>query len=209
MTRSLPPELLAISPGNLGASGGAALLLTLERAAARGLSGVLLREPTCKDGPLLEFARTLRERLPRPFWLGLHDRPHLARACAADGVHVGMHSLTPAQARAQVPDTCALGYSAHIDDVHAAEADYVFLSPIFAPQSKPSARPALGWERAAEGLGRTGAAAWALGGLTAENLSGARPAGFRGVAAIGAFFAAGDVAQNVAKLRAAWEQGDE
>jgi thiamine-phosphate diphosphorylase len=153
------------------------------RAAAAGLRGVLLREPELEDGPFLELARELARALaPWPdAWLGLHDRPHLARAAGAAGVHLGGASLEPSVVRAWLAPDVALGLSSHAGDDPArwAGADYLLHAPFGAVPGKGAP---LGPSGLAAAVRAAACPVWALGGIGPGDVAAALDAGARGVA---------------------------
>jgi thiamine monophosphate synthase len=74
---------------------------------------------------------------------------------------------------------------AELEQAAAEGCDYATISPLFATASKPGYGPALGLEGLAA-LARTGPPAYALAGITPEDVRGCRAAGAHGVAVMGA-----------------------
>ncbi len=108
------------------------------------------------------------------YGLGLHlpATASLAEIRRAFAGPLGQSTHTPAEARAAL----------------AAGADWVFLSPIFPPTSKPTdRRPPLGVE-ALRGIGNV----VALGGITPDRVAACRAAGAVAVAVLGGIFEAPD-----------------
>lgn len=184
------PRLVGIT------GGGPELAARVAAALDAGVDAVLIREPTLPDA--------LLERLSAdPGRVILHARMPGAGAVAAAlgfGLHLGGDADT-ARARARFPGR--LGRSTHgpaeARAALAAGADYVFLSPIWAPTSKPAdRRPPLGPEALA-GLGPV----LALGGVTPARVAEALAAGAHGVAVLGGIFGAADVTEAVRAYSAA------
>jgi thiamine-phosphate diphosphorylase len=188
----LPPALLALTPGD----GAPDLCARVVRAAAAGLRGVLLREPRLEDRAYLALAHELARALaPWPdAWLGLHDRPHLALAAGAAGVHLGGASLAPAQVRPWLAPALALGFSSHASDDPARwrGADYLLHAPFGVVPGKGAP------------LGPTGLAAavraalcpvWALGGIEPGDVAAALGAGASGVAVLRGVLGSADPAR--------------
>ena len=77
----------------------------------------------------------------------LNDRPDLALAVGADGVHVGQDDCPPAVARRIVGDGAVVGLSTHapaeLDAAAAEPVDYVSAGPVAATPTKPG-RPGTG-----------------------------------------------------------------
>lgn len=213
--RRHPPELIALTPGDLDERGLAALVERAAAAAEAGLRGILLRERRLFDRDFLSLAAELRAALGPGGWLGVHDRAHLARAAGADALHVGWSSLPVDAARALVGAGFPLGFSAHADDPAdlRAGADHLFLAPIAPTASHPRPdavdwRPPLGVEGFAAERARDDRPTWALGGVAPALVPGLRRAGASGVAVLGAVLGAPTPAAasaGVAGLLAAWE----
>ena len=75
----------------------------------------------------------------------VNDRPDVALACGADGVHVGQDDEPLESVRALVGDDLLVGISTHTPDqiaaADASSADYLGVGPIYATPTKPQARP--------------------------------------------------------------------
>ena len=196
MSRCLPPPLVALSPGALAEAGEAGFLRALRAASSAGLRGLLLREPSMPDRPLLALAIACRRTLPEDGWLAIHDRVHLARACEADAVHLGFRSLAPETARELLEDRVALGLSAHAGDDAArwTGADYLVFGPVFDTPSKRGLLEPTGTDGLARAVARSPAPVWAIGGVAPENLEACLDAGGRGVAVLSRILLARDPA---------------
>ncbi|MCJ2129097.1 thiamine phosphate synthase [Methylobacterium sp. E-045] len=134
----------------------------------------------------------------------------LARAIAADGVHLGGGAKHEdiAAARRDLPPGCLVGVSAHspVEIGRAAEAgaDYATLSPVFATSSKPGYGPALGPDILERGP-RPTIPVFALGGVTPANAGPCRDGGFSGIAVMGGVMGTADSGAAVRAYLAAWE----
>ena len=97
----------------------------LSSALAGGVDMVQLRDKHASDANLLTAAerfRRLCHEYGALFWV--NDRPDLARAAGADGVHVGQDDMPPAQARRAVGPDLLVGLSTHApEELDAALAD--------------------------------------------------------------------------------------
>ena len=190
--RRLPPALLALSCGEARPR---EVHQAVAAAVARGLRGVLLREPALGDRDFLELACALRAllALDEGGWLCLHDRPHLVAACGADAVHLGGRSLAAEHVRPWLGEGIALGLSTHEGDDPAgwACADYIVHGPV-GEVSKTHARAPIG----SAGIARAAAASrvpvWALGGVRPEDAAGLRAQGAAGVAVMSRLLGAPD-----------------
>ena len=168
-----------------------------------GATMVQLRLKHVAPRELVEVARTLVARLPVP--LVVNDRLDVALAAGAAGVHLGSDDLPVAAARAMAPPGFVIGASLgderELDD--ARLADYVGIGPFFATTSKANAGLPIGPARFSRLASLGGRPALAIGGVTRENARLAIDAGARGVAVIGAIFAAPDPEGAARALRAA------
>lgn len=185
MIRALP-RLIALSPGDLERASAARLVDALERACAAGLPGFLLREPRLSDREYLELARSLEDlrRRHRGLWFAVHDRAHLARALAADAVHLSFRSLRVEELRPWLGPATALGLSTHAHDDPRAwrGADYVFHGPLRATPDKEHAQAPVGMQGLERAARAAPCPAYALGGVCAEDARELVARGLHGVA---------------------------
>lgn len=139
--------------------------------------------------------------------LVINDDVELARACGADGVHLGEDDPDPRTARRRLGEDAIVGVSCYnrIDRAHALaalDADYLAFGSVYPSPTKP--------EAVACGLDTLTAAASlglpvvAIGGVTAENGAAAIRAGASFLAVISELFGAPDVRQASAALAALW-----
>jgi len=201
------PRLLAISDGRVldprdGADPGFGAWL--DRVAAAGVDAVQLREKHLDDRSLFELARQTRERLPPEVRLLINGRADVARAVAADGVHLPSSGLPVAALRRRFGVRLLIGRSTHApEEVAAARddgADYVTFGPVYATPSKTAFGPPPGLE----GLRRavaTGLPVIALGGVDAGRLEEVAAAGAAGAAGIRAFREPRSLAELVRRAR--------
>ncbi|MBI3862176.1 MAG: thiamine phosphate synthase [Planctomycetia bacterium] len=169
-------------------------------AALAGGAGVIqVREKRMSDRELTTFGRLVREWTSRAGALFImNDRPDLALLTDADGVHVGQDELTVREARRIVGPSRIVGVSTHtIEQARQAVldgADYIGVGPVFATATKNFTQLAgLGFVR--EVAAEITLPAYAIGGVTLENVDQVVAAGARGVAVSGAVCRAEDPAQ--------------
>lgn len=115
---------------------------------AAGVDIVQLRDKNLPDRALLERAAVARDAAHAAGALFvLNDRPDLALACDADGVHVGQDDVPAAVARRIVGPDRLVGLSTHAPGELAASAtepvDYVSAGPVEPTPTKPG-RPGTG-----------------------------------------------------------------
>ena len=206
--RRLPPVLIALSPGDLDARACAGFVRRAAAARRAGLPGILLRETTLPDRDYLGLARELALLFHEDLgvghgWLAVHDRAHLASACAADAVHLGFRSLAPADVRAWLEPQIAIGLSTHAPDDPTgwAAADYLFHGPVLDTPSKSDWLEPLGFDGLARGVQAARATpVWGIGGLLPEHVAPVLATGAHGIAA-----RAGILADDPARRMAEWQ----
>jgi len=113
-----------------------------------GVDIVQLRDKKLDDAGIVERARVARDAAHTAGALFiLNDRPDLAVACGADGVHVGQDDVPAAEARRIVGPDALVGLSTHSPEELAASAqepvDYVSAGPVEPTPTKPG-RPGTG-----------------------------------------------------------------
>ena len=146
-----------------------------------GAGIIQLREKSMPSRQLLERARQLRR------WthgtstlLVINDRPDIAVASEADGVHVGQDDLPPGDARRMVGADCLVGVSTHsIEQARAAVrdgADYIGVGPVFASTTKSFDRLS-GLEFVREVANEIRLPFFAIGGIGADNVASVCEAG--------------------------------
>jgi thiamine-phosphate pyrophosphorylase len=170
-----------------------------------GVRCVQLRQKTETGRGLWRAAERLREFTRAcGALLVVNGRADVARACEADGVHLGAAELPTGAARRLLGPGALVGYSAHAGDAPAcwSGASYVTYSPIWA---SPGKGPALGAAALAAFAGQAGVPVVALGGVGAGQVSAAAAAGACGVAVIREIYDAPDPAAAARRLCAAWE----
>lgn len=195
--RALPPKLYALTPGDATSADFARIEAAVNAAVRAGLTGVLLREPELSDRHTLVLAARIRRALGPDGFLALHDRVHLAAAANAQAVHVGFRSLEPRVVRMLLPESIAIGWSAHAHDdlARVDSVDYAFFGPVLATPSKKGLVDPTGFD----GLRRACAASriplWAIGGITPEHAREAIACGARGIAVRAGILGAEDPAR--------------
>lgn len=173
---------------------------------AAGVDIVQLREKDAEAGDLIRWGEMFRETADRHRALFvLNDRPDVAVALDADGVHLGQNDLPPSLARELLGPDALIGFSTHSPeqwDAAPAEADYLCAGPVWETPTKPG-RPAAGLEyvRHAAASGET--RPWfAIGGIDRGNLDRVVDAGATRVVVVRAVTQTGDPADAVRALLA-------
>jgi thiamine-phosphate pyrophosphorylase len=183
----------------------------LEAALIGGVDMVQLRDPELVDEQLLERAavwRALCDRHGALLWI--NDRPDLAAAAQADGVHVGQDDMPVQDARAQAGTDVLVGLSTHsieqFDAGIAAGADQLSVGPVWETPTKPG-RPATGLEYVRAVAERATETPWfAIGGVNGSNVEQVVNAGAARVVVVRAIREAADPQAAAEWLRAEIEE---
>lgn len=181
------PRLFVIT--HAGEIGIDAQLARLDAALAGGLRLVQIREPALPEADRERFARAVVERCHAAGALAVvNGDPALAQRSGADGLHLTASSLASTVTR---PDFEWVGASCHtrtdLEKAASLELDYALLGAVKPTLSHPG-RSALGWPAFSEMITRLPMPVFALGGLSADDLSTAKAAGAHGVAGIRAIW---------------------
>jgi thiamine-phosphate pyrophosphorylase len=189
--------------------GGRPLPDVLARALAGGVDVFQLRDKDATDDELLAAAAGARALCDEAgALLVLNDRPDLAVAAGADGVHVGQHDTPVPAARAAVGPERLVGLSTHgaaqADAAAELDVDYIAVGPVHATPTKPG-RPAIGLEPVRHAA-RTVAVPWfAIGGIDRSTVRAVAEAGAGRVVVVRAIAEAPDPEAAARALRAILE----
>ncbi|MFI5009775.1 MAG: thiamine phosphate synthase [Solirubrobacterales bacterium] len=178
--------------------GGRELTDVLSAAIRGGVDVVQLREKRMDDAtltPVVRGAVELCARLQAGVLLLVNDRPAVALAAGADGVHVGQDDMPVAEVRALVGEDLLIGLSTHAPaEIDAAMAgggpsgggplvDYIGVGPIHATPTKPG-RAAVGLELVRYAAEHATRPFFAIGGIDAGNVEAVLAAGATRVAVV-------------------------
>lgn len=198
-TRRLPFSLLLITDERAAQEAGRGVVETVARAllpAAPGVA-VLVRSKNRGRREVRALCEALRPIARRSGALLLvHTHVELVAELGLDGVHVAANAELR-KTRARLHDRNLLGVSRHpgdaLDDDALAPVDYVTLSPVFRPTSKPDdARPPLGLASLAAAASASARPIVALGGVRRGRVASCIQAGAAAVAVLGDAMAAHD-----------------
>jgi thiamine-phosphate pyrophosphorylase len=178
----------------------------LDAALAGGADLFQLRDKDASDEDLLAAAETARERCRAAGALFvLNDRPDLAVACGADGVHVGQDDTPVARAREIVGHDIIVGLSTHsMKQAQAgcrSGADYIAVGPVHATPTKEG-RPAIGVEPIRYAAAHVSVPWFAIGGIDAKTVGDVVRAGARRIVVVRALADAEDPEAVARDLRA-------
>ncbi len=178
----------------------------VESLVAAGASILQLRDKNLTDRELVARARQLRTLTSGTATLFIvNDRSDVAVLSGADGVHVGQEELSVRDARRMLGPRGLVGVSTHsLDQARQAVldgADYIGVGPTFPSGTKHfDAFP--GCELLSAVHEEIRLPAFAIGGITAENLPQVLATGFERIAVGGAVTGAGDPAHSARQLLA-------
>jgi thiamine-phosphate pyrophosphorylase len=175
----------------------------LEAALRGGVDIVQLRIKQGADEAVLSAAGRFKQACERHGALFIvNDRPDLALAVDADGVHVGQDDASVADARAVVGAERLVGLSTHSPaQIDAADADYIGVGPVYATPTKPG-RQAVGLGLVRHAASHAAMPFFAIGGIGAAEASAVREAGARRIAVVRALTEADDPERTARRLRA-------
>jgi len=197
------------------------LAVFVARCIAGGVDMVQLREKHLDDAALVRRAILVQRVCAAegvPFVL--NDRPDLAAAMGADGVHVGQDDEWATSARTIVGDSAIVGLSTHAPDeldVALGESpkgtrvgtplpiDYLSAGPVVATPTKPG-RPGTGTGYLTEATTRTPWPVWVTGGVGPDTVGGLVDAGARHFVVVRWLVEADDPARAARELRTAIDQ---
>jgi thiamine-phosphate pyrophosphorylase len=195
-------RLYLVAPARLAAGALADLVGELVDA---GVDLLQLREKDMEGGELLRvgepIAAACRSRRV-PFIV--NDRPDVALALGADGVHVGQNDLPVSVARRVLGDAI-VGLSTHapheVDAAPAQAPDYIAVGPVHETPTKPG-RPAAGLDLVRYAAAHAGVPWFAIGGIDENTLGSVLDAGARRVVIVRAITEAASPPEAAAELRA-------
>jgi len=183
-----------------------------ERLLAAALRGgvdiVQLREKSLPRREIELAAQTFRRVCDNHSALFIvNDDPDLARACDADGVHVGQEDMSATEARAALGADAIIGLSTHAEEQIAASADqpvdYISVGPIWETPTKEG-RPAVGLELISHAADSAPHPFFAIGGIDSSNAEQVIEAGAQRLCVVRAIRDAGDPAAAAEELRRAF-----
>jgi len=180
----------------------------VEAALRGGVDVVQLREKSLPRREVERAAQTLRRLCDTHSALFIvNDDPHLARACDADGVHVGQEDMPATEARAALGPEAIVGLSTHSEEQLAdsadAPVDYVSVGPIWETPTKEG-RPAVGLDLIRHAAAHASYPFFAIGGIDSGNATEVVDAGARRLCVVRAIRDAEDPTVAAEELRGAF-----
>jgi thiamine-phosphate pyrophosphorylase len=179
----------------------------LRAALSGGVDIVQLREKSLPRRELELAAPTFRRLCDTYSALFVvNDDPELARACDADGVHLGQDDASAAEARELLGADAIVGHSTHsIEQIAAAgeaPVDYISVGPVWETPTKEG-RPGVGLELVSHAAQSAPCPFFAIGGIDPSNARQVVEAGARRLGVVRAIRDAEAPAAAAEALRAA------
>ena len=142
--------------------------------------------------------------------LVINDRPDIAVALGADGVHLGQDDLPPSVARDIVGPDVVIGRSTHsVEDIESASrehdegfADYIAVGPIYETPTAPG-KPGVGLELVRHASENVTFPWFGIGGIDASNVADVVAAGASRIVVVRAIAQSADPVAAVMTLRSA------
>jgi thiamine-phosphate pyrophosphorylase len=204
--RSADLSVYFVTDTHLSATRG--LIETARMAAHGGATLIQLRDPLAKAGWLVEMGKALVAAM-KPFAIPviINDRPDVAHAVGAAGVHVGQGDLPPEAARAILGHGAIIGLSithaSQLADVPWDVVDHLGVGPVLSKGVKADAAAPMGIEGLAACVRLSRKPVVAIGGMTIEAVPAVIDAGAAGVAVVAAIAGAEDPEGATAAFRTA------
>ncbi len=182
------------------------LINIIRQAVAGGVTLVQLRAKRLSASAFLELglkAVSLLRKKKIP--LLINDRPDIALACRAGGVHLGQDDMPVTAARLLLGKDRTIGLSvSSLKEALKAEkegADYVGLGPIFPTLTKGTPLSPLGLRGLREIRARISIPILAIGGITKDNAPEVIKAGADGIAVVSAILSARNISKATRELK--------
>jgi thiamine-phosphate pyrophosphorylase len=177
----------------------------LRAALGGGADIVQLREKELGPEAIERSARTFRRLCDTYSALFIvNDDPELARACNADGVHVGQDDMPAEEARKVLGPEAIVGLSTHSREQIAAAAaqpvDYISVGPVWETPTKEG-RPGVGLELVSHAAASATRPFFAIGGIDPANAGEVIEAGAHRLGVVRSIRDAGDPTAAAESLR--------
>jgi thiamine-phosphate pyrophosphorylase len=186
------------------------LFKTVEEALQAGVTAVQYRFKNKDTRRMYEELLRLRE-ITRRFGADLvvNDRPDLALAVEADGVHVGKEDMPPEAVRKVVGDRMYIGYTANsLEELKRAQdlpVDYIGFGSIYPSSTKEDHR-LVGLDALAEAVRISRKPVVAIGGIMPYRVPDVLRTGCRNIAMSSGILGFADVKKAVLEVRRAYQE---
>lgn len=176
---------------------GRPLEFVVEQAVKGGVTMVQLREKECSVREFIMLAIKMKKLLlGYNIPLIINDRPDVAIASDADGLHIGQNDIPYNIARKLLGKDKIIGLSVEntrqAAEANSLDVDYIGLSPVFVTPTKTDTAPPLGLEGVRKIAALSKHKMVGIGGINSLNAADVIKAGVHGVAVVSAIMAADD-----------------
>jgi thiamine-phosphate pyrophosphorylase len=178
-----------------------------------GVTCVQLRDKIASDDELIRQAKELKELLElEGVPLIVNDRLGVAQRAGASGIHVGVHDVSPQEAREALGPDAVVGWSVETpeqltDEGSVQACSYVAASPVWVTGTKTDTAAPLGVAGISRLRALTELPLVAIGGIDAPRARDVMVAGADGIAVVSAILAAPDPLLAARTLRTAVDAG--
>lgn len=181
------------------------LVYIAREAVAGGADVIQLRDKETSAREIVEAGRAIRKAIGAESAIFMvNDRPDIALAVEADGVHLGQDDIPVDAARAILGKGKIIGLSTHsLGQAQAAQksgADYIGVGPVFSTPTKPGYK-AVGLGLISEVKKISNIPFVAIGGIDETNLDDVITAGAQRIAVVRAVCGAEDVKGAARRLK--------
>lgn len=183
------PAVYVLMDGQKWTQGLSAFQHQVNQLIAGGAALIQFRDKSLTDRQHIVIGQHLSQwtRSTPTRWI-MNDRVDLAMAAGADGVHLGQDDMPIEMARKIIGHDKLIGVSTHsVQQAQQAEsegADYIGVGPVFESQTKTFQR-FVGVSLVREVAESVSISAFAIGGITPDNVAQIRDAGMQRVAVAG------------------------
>ena len=137
-----------------------------------GADIIQLRPKGLTDKELLLLASSLKRKIKKRLFI-VNNRPDIARAVDADGVHLGQDDMAPEFARKILGNNKIIGKSCHslnqLKKSLRENLDYISIGPLYKTLTKPEYKP-IGLNLVAKSKSITKLPIFPIGGINLKNL---------------------------------------
>jgi thiamine-phosphate diphosphorylase len=206
--------LITRARGASGSTDRTRLLDRLAAAADAGANMIQIRDRQLDDRRLLAFiGDVLAAVAPSVALVVVNDRPDLAIASGAHGVHLKSDAPPASAVRQLAPDGFVIGRSIHSSaeaaaSIDAGGCDYLLFGTVFPTASKPEGHPVTGLEALRHVCNGVQLPVLAIGGITEARAAAVAAAGASGIAAISLFAETRDIVSTVRGVRRAFTRSE-
>lgn len=170
------------------------------------MNAVQIREKDMPAADIIFLASAIRKAAKRKFVLIINERPDIALASGANGVHSPSTGLTAKQIK-KISSFLLCGKSVHsVNEAVAAEHngfDYIFFGPVFITPAKIKYGSPQGLKKLADVCKKVKIPVFAVGGINPERAKKCINAGASGIAVISDLMTANNIKLKVKEYQRA------